>query len=183
MTNHGCMTMVLKPNLRHTNGSVLKSQNRKKHAYFGQTWRFFSLFYSFAIVHHKFLPYGRTVTKKYYLARSNSSETHRIVEKKLILHHNNALAHTSMLVRELLVKTKTVIIPQQPLGRRWSFPLPKTEGTDERKVLLRFRRLKKNRNTSCWQYQKARFRSFSRIWKIPGLRVICLEAVTLKGTR
>ena len=31
-----------------------------------------------------------------------------------ILHHDNAPAHTSMLVREFLAKNKTVIMPQPP---------------------------------------------------------------------
>ena len=30
------------------------------------------------------------------------------------MHHDNALAHTSMLVREFLAKNKTVIMPQPP---------------------------------------------------------------------
>ena len=54
------------------------------------------------------------------------------------------------------------------LGPRWLFLLPKTEGTDERKALLRLRRLKKNRNKSCWRYQKARFGSISSVLYIWG---------------
>ena len=42
-----------------------------------------------------------------------------------ILRHDNAQAHTSMLVCEILAKNKTVIMPQ---------PLTKTEDTDERKA-------------------------------------------------
>ena len=39
------------------------------------------------MVHHEFLPQGRTVNKEYYLeviALSTSSETHRIMEKPIM---------------------------------------------------------------------------------------------------
>ena len=48
MTNHECMAITLKPNLHHPNGSVQKSQDRKKHVKFGKIWRFCSLFSSIA---------------------------------------------------------------------------------------------------------------------------------------
>ena len=46
VTNHGCMATTLKPKTNHTNRSVQKSQDRKKHAKFGQMWKFCSLFSS-----------------------------------------------------------------------------------------------------------------------------------------
>ena len=51
-----------------------------------------------------------------------------------ILHDDNALAHTSMLVREFLAKNKTVIMPQPLYSLDWLFPLPKTKVSDERKA-------------------------------------------------
>ena len=73
------------------------------------------------IVHHEFLPQGRTVNKEYYLeVISRLRETIRQKRTELwknqtgILHHDDAPAHTSMLVRVFLAKTKTVIMPQPP---------------------------------------------------------------------
>ena len=65
------------------------------------------------VVHHKLLPQGRTVNKESLLCsyvpivRSNLSETHRIVE-------NPIMDFALLLLREFLVKNKTVIMPQPP---------------------------------------------------------------------
>ena len=65
------------------------------------------------MVHHEFLPLGRTVNKEYYLEvmrqldeaiRQKHAELWKI--QSWILHHYNAPAHASMLVREILVKNK-----------------------------------------------------------------------------
>ena len=73
------------------------------------------------VVHHEFLPQGRTVNKEY-----NLKVMHRLSEaicqkrtelwnhQSWILHHDNPPAHTSMLVCEFFVKNKTVIMPQPP---------------------------------------------------------------------
>ena len=71
------------------------------------------------VMHHEYLLQDRTVSTLCYepIARSNSSETPSIVEKPIMdfaSSHNNAPAHTSMLVREFLAKSKSVIRPQSP---------------------------------------------------------------------
>ncbi|UYV64612.1 hypothetical protein LAZ67_3001311 [Cordylochernes scorpioides] len=47
------------------------------------------------VVHHEFLPQGRT-------------------NKNWLLHHDNAPAHTSLLVRDFLAKNNTLMMPQPP---------------------------------------------------------------------
>jgi hypothetical protein len=71
------------------------------------------------VVHKEFLPPSQTVNKKYYLAvRHRLRESVRQKGPELwrnnswILHHDNAPAHTSMLVRKFLTKNSTNIIPQ-----------------------------------------------------------------------
>ncbi|UYV67192.1 hypothetical protein LAZ67_4004295, partial [Cordylochernes scorpioides] len=66
------------------------------------------------VVHHEFLPQGRTVTKEYCLqVMRNLREAIRQKRpdlwknKNWLLHHDNALAHTSLLVRDLLAKNNT----------------------------------------------------------------------------
>ncbi|UYV66392.1 hypothetical protein LAZ67_4001526 [Cordylochernes scorpioides] len=71
------------------------------------------------VVHHEFLPQGRTVNKEYYLqVMRNLREAIRQKRpdlwknKNWLLHHDNAPAHTSLLVREFLAKNNTLMMPR-----------------------------------------------------------------------
>ncbi|UYV63278.1 hypothetical protein LAZ67_2003639 [Cordylochernes scorpioides] len=71
------------------------------------------------VVHHEFLPQGRTVNKEYYLqVMRNLREAIRQKRpdlwknKNWLLHHDNAPAHTSLLVRDFLAKNNTLMMPQ-----------------------------------------------------------------------
>ncbi|UYV68987.1 hypothetical protein LAZ67_6001900 [Cordylochernes scorpioides] len=73
------------------------------------------------VVHHKFLPQGRTVNKEYYLqVMRNLREAIRQKlpdlwkNKNWLLHHDKAPAHTSLLVRDFLAKNNTLMMPQPP---------------------------------------------------------------------
>ncbi|UYV66451.1 hypothetical protein LAZ67_4001721 [Cordylochernes scorpioides] len=73
------------------------------------------------VVHHEFLPQGRTVNKEYYLqVMRNFREAIRQKRpdlwknKNWLLHHDNAPAHTSLLVRDFLAKNNTLMMPQPP---------------------------------------------------------------------
>lgn len=73
------------------------------------------------VVHHEFLPEGQSVNKEYYVAvMRRLREAIRRKRPNLwqnnswLLHHDNAPAHTSKLVREYLVKNNTNILPQAP---------------------------------------------------------------------
>ncbi|UYV72043.1 hypothetical protein LAZ67_9001628 [Cordylochernes scorpioides] len=73
------------------------------------------------VVHHEFVPQGRTVNKEYYLqVMSNLREAIRQKRpdlwknKNWLLHHDNAPAHTSLLVRDFLAKNNTQMMPQPP---------------------------------------------------------------------
>ncbi|UYV83264.1 hypothetical protein LAZ67_23000327 [Cordylochernes scorpioides] len=73
------------------------------------------------VVHHEFLPQCRTVNKEYYLqVMRNLREAIRQKRpdlwknKNWLLHHNNAPAHTSLLVRDFLAKNNTLMMPQPP---------------------------------------------------------------------
>ena len=99
------------------------------------------------MVHHEFLPHGRTVNKGYYLeVMSRLCEAIREKRTELwknqswILHYDNASDDTLMLVREFLAKNKTVIMPQPlystALAPADFFLFPK------RKTLMKGKRLK-----------------------------------------
>lgn len=73
------------------------------------------------VMHYEFLPQGRTVNKEYYLEVMR--RLREAIRKKRpdlwknqnwLLHHDNAPAHTSLLVRDFLAKNNTVIMPQPP---------------------------------------------------------------------
>ncbi|UYV77670.1 hypothetical protein LAZ67_15001859 [Cordylochernes scorpioides] len=73
------------------------------------------------LVHHEFLPQGRTVKKGYYLqVMRNLREAIRQKRpdlwknKNWLLHHDNAPAHTPLLVRDFLAKNNTLMMPQPP---------------------------------------------------------------------
>ncbi|UYV73900.1 hypothetical protein LAZ67_11001345 [Cordylochernes scorpioides] len=73
------------------------------------------------VVHHEFLPQGRTVNKEYYLqVMRNLRESIRQKRpdlwknKNWLLHHDNAPAHISLLVRDILSKNNTLMMPQRP---------------------------------------------------------------------
>ena len=87
-----------------------------------------------------------------------------------ILHHDNAPAHTSMLVREFLAKNKIVIMPQPPYSLDLTpadfflFPKVKTPLRG-----MRFATIEEIKGKSKQELlaipQKAHFRSVSRIGK------------------
>ncbi|UYV77598.1 hypothetical protein LAZ67_15001667 [Cordylochernes scorpioides] len=73
------------------------------------------------VVHHEFLPQGRTVNEEYYLqVMRNLREAIRQKRPDLwknkiwLLHHDNAPAHTLLLVRDFLAKNNTLMMPQPP---------------------------------------------------------------------
>lgn len=72
-------------------------------------------------VHYEFLPKGQTVNKEYYVEVLR--RLREAIRKKRPtlwqnqswrLHHDNAPAHTSLLVSEFLAKHNTVMLPQPP---------------------------------------------------------------------
>ena len=72
-------------------------------------------------MHHEFLPRGQTVDKEYY--PEVQRRLREAIRKKRpdlwknnswLLHHDNAPAHTSLIVREFMAKNNTVTMPQPP---------------------------------------------------------------------
>ena len=73
------------------------------------------------IVHHKFVPRGRMVNKQLYqefLARLRDAVRRKGPElwenRTSMLHHDNALARASLLIRSYLAKQKTSVVPEPP---------------------------------------------------------------------
>lgn len=73
------------------------------------------------VVHHEFLPRGKTVNKEYYIQvlrrlreaiRRKRPELWR--NNNWLLHHDNAPPHTALVIREFLTKHSTTVMPQPP---------------------------------------------------------------------
>ena len=99
--------MTLKPKPNHSNESGQKSQDRKKACQTRSNLKvLLTIFFDCnGVVHHKFLPQGHTVNKEYYLEVMhrlckviNLKSTELRKNQSWILHHDNAPAHTTMLV-------------------------------------------------------------------------------------
>jgi transposase len=92
------------------------------------------------VVYHTFVPRGQTVNKEYYMEELKSlreavrkNRPDSWWEKKWMLHHDNAPAHASLLIREFLAKNETMVVPQTPysldLAPADSFLFPKLKYT------------------------------------------------------
>lgn len=73
------------------------------------------------MVHHEFLPEAQSVNKEYYLAVIRRLREAIRKKRPLLwrdnswyLHHDNAPAHTSLLVRDYLAKNHVNVLPQAP---------------------------------------------------------------------
>ena len=95
-----------------------KSRQVRSHVKVMLTVFFFS---SEGVVHYEFLPQGRTVNKEYYLevlqrlreaVRKRRPDAWR--QNRWKLQHDNEPSHSSFLVRDLLAKHVTTVLPQPP---------------------------------------------------------------------
>ena len=99
------MAMTLKSKPNHPNESVQKSQ----------VWSNVKVFFDCnAVVHHEFLPQGRTVNKEIMRRLSEAIHQKRTESwrnQSWILHNDKAPAHILMLVTKFTAKNKTIIMP------------------------------------------------------------------------
>ena len=138
--NHGCMIMTWKQSSSLRNGRRNPLRDRKKRANFtatsSQCWLFFSDIRG--IVHMEFVPPGQTVNGKFYcevLRRLRENVRRKRPEMwkngNWLLHHDNAPAHTSLVVREFLTKNNMTTVPHpaySPDLALWDFYVfPKTK--------------------------------------------------------
>jgi transposase len=91
------------------------------------------------VVHHEVVPRGQTVNGPFYLEvtkRLREADRRKRPEgwrnKTWMLHHDNAPAHTSLLIREFLAKHEMTVIPQLPYSLHLApvdFFFPKLKST------------------------------------------------------
>jgi len=92
------------------------------------------------VIHYEFVPRGETVNKEFYVAvlKRLREAVHRKrpqewTNQSWVLHHDNAPAHSSFLVRNFLAENETTVVPQPPYSPDLSpadfFLFPKLKST------------------------------------------------------
>jgi len=119
----GCTATMLKQKCSRRSGWENCRPDQKKHVRVAQMWRWCALFFFDwkGIVHYEFVPCGETVNKHFYL---NVLKRLRVAVRRKrpevwtnntwMLHHDNAPAHASLLIREFLTKHEMTVVPQPP---------------------------------------------------------------------
>lgn len=146
------------------------------------------------VVHHEFLPTGRTVNKEYYkevmqrlreAIRLKRSELWK--NKSWILHHDNASAHTSMLVRDFLAKNNTVIMPQPPYSPDLApcdfFLFPKLKRPMKGKRFATIDEIKSESKNELMAIPKSAFQKCFEDWKKRWHKCIISEGDYFEGDK
>jgi len=86
-----------------------------------------------------------------------------------VLHHDNALAHSSFLVRNFLAKNETTVVPQPPyspdLAPADFFLFPKLKSTLKGRRFDTFNEIQKNSTKELFAIPKEAFQSWQKRWE------------------
>ena len=127
------------------------------------------------IIHHEFVPRGQTVNKEFYIAvLKHLGEAVRRKRPQLwtnqsrVLHHNNAPAHSSFLVRNFLAKNEMTVVPQPPYSPDLSpldfFLFPKLKSTLKGCHFDTNDKIQKNLTNELFAIPKEAFQSWQKRW-------------------
>jgi transposase len=144
------------------------------------------------VIHHEFVPRGQTVNKEFYIAvLKRLREAVRRKRPQLwmnqiwVLHHNNAPAHLSFLVRNFLAKNEMTVVPQPPyspdLAPADFFLFPKLKSTLKGRHFDTINEIQKN-STDEFAIPKKLSRKRSRVGRNVGSGVLLVKETTLKAT-
>src|SRR5215469_11371107 len=146
------------------------------------------------IVHHEFVPCGETVNKEFYLkvmkrlreaVRRNRPETW--TNKTWILHHDNAPAHASLLIREFLAKQETIVVPQPPYSRDLApadfFLFPKSKSTLKGRRFQTVEEIKENSLQDLRAIPQNTFQDAFQNWKKRSERCINSRGEYFEGDK
>ena len=134
--NHGCTIMSRKKKQQSSQWKTPSSPRPKNCATFAATstcfffflsfFLFFFFFFFFGIVHKEFVPSGQTVNRKFYCeVLRRQREDVRCKRSEMwkngdwLLHHDNAPAYTSLVVKESRQKIKWSLFPSLPTHLTW----------------------------------------------------------------
>ena len=120
MTSRGCTSTTPKQNNSHLSGKTPSSPRSKEaNAVKLKVKSMFIVFDIRSLVHFEFVPSGQTVNQQFcklvleHLCDEVRRKRPRI-RRTWILHHDNALTHTALSIKEFLTDTNIAIVPQTP---------------------------------------------------------------------
>jgi histone-lysine N-methyltransferase SETMAR len=146
------------------------------------------------VVHHEFLHQGQTVNRWYYLeVLKRLRENVRRKKPQLwrnnswFLHHDNAPAHVSLLIRDFLANTNTIVLPRPPyspdLAPADFFLFSKLNSTLKGRRFQTIQEILGTLQTELRAFPKMRTRTVSRSGNCFGSRESMQEGSTLKAVR
>ena len=171
---HGCMVMTLRLNSSCCSGSSPKSPRPKKARQVRSNVKSMLIVFSDirGIVHKEFLPPGQTVNGKFYCEamkwpREGIQRKHPDKRKnKWFLHHDNAPAHTSLVIWQFPTSKNITVIPHHPIRLTLppvTFSIPQDEIMAERALFWH------DRGDPC---RIRRGYLHTHIWEPPGMHEI-----------
>ena len=127
-------------------------------------------------IHYEFVPRGQTVNKEFYVAvLPRLSEAVRWKRPQLwtnqswVLHHDNAPANSSFLVRNFLAKIEMTIVPQPPYSPDVApvdfFLFPKLKSTLKGRRFNTFDEIQKNSTKELFAIPKEAFQKAFQSWQ------------------
>jgi len=150
-------------------------------------------FYWQGVIHYEFVPRGQTVNNEFYLAvlkRMREAVRHKRPQlwtnQNWVLHHDNAPAHSSFLVRNFLVKNETTVVPQPPYSPNLSpadfFLFPKLKSTLKGRRFDTFDEIHKN-STKEFAILKEAFQKAFQSWQKHWERCVASEGNYSEGDK
>ena len=135
-----------------------------------------AFFYWKGIVHHEFVPLGQMVNKQMYqevLARLRDAVRRKRPElwknQTWILHHDNAPAHASLLIRSYLAKHQTSVVPHPPYSPNLTpadfFLFPKLKTTLKERRFQTIEEIQENAIRELRAITESAFQEALQQWK------------------
>jgi len=142
------------------------------------------------VIQYKFVPRGQTVNKEFYVAVLK--RLRKAVRRKRpqlwtnqswALYHDNALAHSSFLVRNFLAKNETTVVLQPPYSPDMTpvdfFLFPNLKSTLKGRCFDTFDKIQKNSTKELFAILKEAFQSWQKRWE----RCVASEGNYFEGNK
>ena len=146
------------------------------------------------IIHYEYVPNGQTVNKEFYLEVMKRLR-HAVLRKRpqmwkdrsWTFHHDNAPAHTAMVVTEFFAKNGMVVIPQPPyspdLAPADFFLFPKLKSTLKGRRFDSIADIEKNCTADLKMIPKAAFQAAFESWKKRWERCVASQGMYFEGDK
>jgi len=146
------------------------------------------------VIHYEFVPHGQTVNKEFYVAVLKhlreavcQKRPQLWTNQSWVLHHDNAPAHSSFLVRKFLAKNETTIVPQPPyspdLAPADFFLFPKLKSTLKGRCFDTIDEILKNSMNELFTIPKEAFQKAFQSWQKRWERCVASKGNYFEGDK